>query len=308
MSLPENKYNLLLKISLVMLVISVALLFISGYHFYFKKTENRPVPTAAVAVKAERDTLQEMYAAALKSLDENFSASWKSADTLSTDLDVKITAFNTLRNDIANILKDQSPTADLGVARQKIIELQIMVNGLRIKNSDVEAENRRLIALLQQLRVNNNTIANIQAPVQQPVAIRTIAVKQETEQTEGPLLTRALQLNAIAADKKTNAADLAERFIGSFLLRNTADKKNNELMLVVLQPDGKVLRNSVWEAGTFESDEGRKAYSKKLYFDPSDDEKQISFSLNPERFFKGEYTMQLWYNGNLVAMLKKALS
>ena len=313
MSQPENKYNLLLKISLVMLAISVVLLFVSGYNLYFKKEKEVVPASVAVSVRSERDSLQDLYKATLKKMDENFSASWNRADTLSTDLDVKIEAFNKLRSEIAGLLKSRDPSSsDLSQAREKITELQLRVNSLRTRNSDVEAENKRLLALLQQLREQNNNTStasiSIPASTVQPASVRTVAKQTGAARSEAPLLTRALQLYAVAADKKTNASAQAEKFVGSFVLRNTADKKNTELMVIVLQPDGKVVRNSVWESGTFESDEGRKAYSKRLVFDPSEEEKQVTFSLNPERFFKGEYTMEIWYNGNLIAMMKKALS
>lgn len=293
-----------------MLAISVVLLFISGYNLYFKKENKATPPAAVVNVKSERDSLQELYAATVKKMDENFAASWNSADTLSTGLDVKITEFNKLRSDIAGLLKSQNPSSgELNQAREKITELQLRVNSLQTKNSDVEAENRRLLALLMQLREqNNNTTTMSPVATQQPLAVRTAVKQTGAGKAEEPLLTRSLQLYAVAADKKTNDSEQAEKFVGSFLLRNTADKKNTELMVIVLQPDGKVVRNSIWESGTFESDEGRKAYSKKLVFDPSEEEKQVNFSLNPERFYKGEYTMEIWYNGNMIAMMKKALS
>ena len=79
-------------------------------------------------------------------------------------------------------------------------------------------------------------------------------------------------------------------------------------MVVVLQPDGKVIRNSAWESGVFETRDGKKIYSRKLLFDATGNEKQLNFSLNPDRFLKGEYTMQIWYNGSMIGKMSRILS
>lgn len=300
----ENKYDTLLKISFGMLAISAVMLCISGYNIYFKKGASA-VPAAAVpAVRSERDSLQQIYTATVKKLDETFSSSWASADTLSQNLDVKLEEFNKLRNEITAILKDQSPGADLGSAKEKILELQIKVNMLRLKNTDVEAENRRLQALLDQLTRNraDNGGSNM---------TRSDA-KAATDQPSGAAMTTGLHLSAIATvnnkETETTAADEAEKIAGSFSLKNVSTKAGAELMVVVIQPDGKVVRNSVWESGSFETSQGRKVYSRKISLDAGSNERQLNFSLNPDRFLKGEYTMQIWYNGNLIGKMSRVLS
>ncbi len=300
----ESKYGTLLKVSLGILIVSVALLCFSAYNFYWGKKEPEAKVDPAASLRAERDSLKAIYAATLQELDGKFGDSWKNADTLSADLDVKLAEFNRLRNEITNLLKEQNTTTDFSGAKEKIIELQQKVNALRNKNSDVESENQRLQAILDQLRANGKTEAT-PVVVKQAIETKTIVA----EKSNKPIMASTLQLAAVNnAEKKTNASDQAEKFVGSFVLKNVADKKNTDLMVIVLQPDGKVVRNSVWESGSFETDEGRKVYSRKLSFNPSESDKQMNFSLSPERFFKGEYTMQIWYNGNLIGMLKKALS
>jgi hypothetical protein len=49
-------------------------------------------------------------------------------------------------------------------------------------------------------------------------------------------------------------------------------------------------------------------YSRKMYVDPSIEEKPLNFSLTPDTFIKGEYTMQVWYNGNMIAKTIKTMS
>jgi hypothetical protein len=306
MTTKENKYSTLLKASLAILIISVALLCFSAYNFYRDKKEEPKVDPAAV-LKAERDSLKAEYEATIKKLEENFGDPKKITDTASADLDVKVTEFNRLHNEIIELLKKQGPATDITVDKEKLIELQQKVDALSNKNSDVELENQRLQALLDQLKANAKAQTTPVA-VKQPAGTNTIAADKPAK----PIIASTLQLVALTtannAEQKTNASDQAQKFVGSFVIKNVADKKNTDLMVIVLQPDGKVVRNSASESGSFETDEGRKVYSRKLSFNPGENEKQLNFSLSPERFFKGEYTMQIWYNGNLIGMLKRALS
>jgi hypothetical protein len=305
MTTKENKYSTLLKASLVILIISVVLLCFSAYNFYRDKAEQPKMDPAAV-LKAERDSLKAEYEATIKKLEENFGDPKKITDTASADLDVKMAEFNRLHNEIIELLKKQGPAADAPLDKEKLAELQQTVDALRDKNSNVELENQRLQALLDQLKAKNK----MQAAV--PAVIKQLPEIKNSTPAEKPIIASTLQLVAITttnnAEKKTNASDQAEKFVGSFVIKNVADRKNTDLMVIVLQPDGKVVRNSASESGSFETDEGRKVYSRKLSFNPGENEKQLNFSLSPERFFKGEYTMQIWYNGNLIGMLKRALS
>ncbi len=303
MTTKENKYSTLLKASLVILIISVVLLCFSAYNFYRDKADE-PKTDPAAALKAERDSLKAEYEATLKKLEDTFGDR-KNIDTPATGLDAKVAEFNRLHGEIIELLKQQGTAADTATAKEKLLQLQETVNALRDKNSNVELENQRLQALLDQLKANNKT-QTAAAVIKQPTEIKSSAPPEK------PIMASTLQLVALTAagngEKKTNASDQAEKFVGSFVIKNVADRKNTDLMVIVLQPDGKVVRSSASESGSFETDEGRKVYSRKLSFNPGENEKQLNFSLSPERFFKGEYTMQIWYNGNLIGMLKRALS
>ena len=115
-------------------------------------------------------------------------------------------------------------------------------------------------------------------------------------------------VNNNAKEQETSAADNAEKMVGTFVVKNLPAKGNGELLIVVLQPDGKVVKNSVWESGTFETIEGKKIYSRKIITETATEEKQLNFSLTPDRFLKGDYTMQIWYNGSMIAKMIKTLS
>jgi hypothetical protein len=64
----------------------------------------------------------------------------------------------------------------------------------------------------------------------------------------------------------------------------------------------------VWESGSFETSQGKKIYSRKISLDGGSNDKPLNFSLNPDRILKGEYTMQIWYNGNMIGKMSKVFS
>ncbi len=311
----ENKYDTLLRISLVVLVVSLLALFISSYNFYFK---NKKLQQQAVinsgsfynnGIETLRDSLQRLYAATVQNMDENFKTSWGSADTLAEGLDIKLAEFNKLRNDISIILKDKSTGANLGTAMLKIQELQIKVNALRNKNTDVETENKRLQALLLQLmeKEKNGNQINYSTDEKIKTAVRFAETKKSGIIIASEIRFFAVTINNNKETETSDAAD-AEKIIGSFSVKNAIAKSNTELMVVVLQPDGKLVKNSVWESGVFETKEGKKVYSRKIMFDPTTNEKQFNFTLNPDKFIKGEYSMQIWCNGNMIGKVSRVLS
>ena len=82
-----------------------------------------------------------------------------------------------------------------------------------------------------------------------------------------------------------------------------------DIMIVVVQPNGQVLQKSPWESGSFETNEGKKVYSCKIRCETARGEnKQYNFSLTADKFYKGNYVMQVYHNGVLLARINKSLS
>ncbi|MBL0146417.1 MAG: hypothetical protein IPP48_12405 [Chitinophagaceae bacterium] len=225
-------------------------------------------------------------------------------------MDIRLSEFYKLRTEINTILKSNPNAVDLGVARQKIGELQQKVEDLRNRNNDVEAENKRLYALLQQL--NTNTKKS-----EQPLRVSSKTAITETPQifqTAVASLFTASQLKLAAISSENNAettnADNVDKLVGSFVVKNNGQLSGAEIIIVVTQPNGKVLKNSAWETGLFETKEdGRKMYSQKLRFDYTKGEiKRCNFSLSADKYPKGNYTLQIYHNGVLIANTVKTLS
>jgi hypothetical protein len=107
--------------------------------------------------------------------------------------------------------------------------------------------------------INNQAISKINTDV--------ISSSNPTSST---LNVSNINLKAVATDNitETNAADETGKLIGSFIVKNTINPFNNtEMMVVLVQPNGRVLQPSPWESGTFSTPEGKKIYSCKVKFD-----------------------------------------
>ena len=123
-----------------------------------------------------------------------------------------------------------------------------------------------------------------------------------------------LHLSAVMVidDKEleTFQAMQTDKFVGSVVVKNNNAINNvAEIFIVVLQPDGHVLQKSAWESGTFETLDGKKIYSCKLRFDYIRGEpKKLLFSLSTDKYMKGNYTMQVYYNGSLIGKMYKTLT
>ncbi len=311
----EDKYDKLLNASIVLLIISAVVLAISSYKYFIKGTttvkKTELASSLPVKKQVERDSIQKVYNATANDIDTKL----KLDPTIASDKDaqVKLDDVNALRTEISALLKDQSNDANLANAKLKIEELQLKVAILQNRFTGVEAENRRLQALLSQLMSSNrnNNVAATFSEKQGKTNTERFVSNNNTVTTAA---TTAAGLHLFAVldnnnkEQETNDAEEAEKMIGTFSLRNISEKVTPEVMVVVLQPDGRVVKNSVWESGTFETKEGKKVYSRKISFEPAQEDKQLNFSLTPDNFLKGDYTLQIWYNGKMIAKTVKTLS
>ena len=314
----DTKTSLLLILSLFLLSLSLVLLSIWGYNFYFASRNDKIkndtpiniVSTVGQNTNAIRDSLQKIYTTTIDKLGSRIDSTKNAADSVIGNVDNNLAEINKLKEEIAIIFKKNNSPADLGTAREKIDELQQKVEQLRNRNLDVEKENKRLNTLLVQLTSDK---AGVEENSKHP---NTIArqVNENTFATPGFIASdmhlAALAVNDDDIEKETSEADETEKITGSFIVKS----KNNtgssaDLMVVVLQPNGKVLQNSVWESGTFDTPEGKKTYSHKVHFEYQKGEaKKLLFSLSTDKFEKGNYIFQVYYNGSVIGRMVKTLS
>lgn len=313
----DTKSLMLLLVSLLLVLVSFVLIWTWGYSYYTKNENVRPVtilpaPDAASIANQVRDSLQNVYNATLKDLDMQLDSTLYKTDSLKTELDLKLAEFYRLRNEIALILKNRNTNNNFTVAKQKISELQVKAEDLKKKNDDVESENKKLNEVLNQIKEPEKNVESKIKPFSTATAKNTVAEK--TSPAYQLFTASDLKLAAIKSsgdtDSETTEAGKADKFSGSFSVMNfNSQVSNAEIMVVILKPDGRVLKYSAWDSGTFTTPDGKKIYTYKLSFNYSKGEsRRLSFSVRTGTLINGSYTMEVYYNGLLIGRTSKTLS
>lgn len=307
----DTKSLSLLLLSSVLFLLSIILLCTWGYQYYHQiqidKTKTDLVKnTPPVVPDSTRDSLLKIYKITMGGLDSRLDTAWYQADSLKGNLDLNLKEFYRLRDEIAGLLQTQVPNADdLNMARKKILELQQKVTQLRFRNSDVETENARLKAILEQMTRETRGIEQNSKFVQKENKTLTAQVNALVSLSAANLNLAALANNE---QQETTLANETEKLVGSFTVKSNLSSKC-DIVVVVVQPNGQVLQKSAWESGSFETPEGKRIYSCKVRCETIKGEpRQVNFSLTADKYLKGNYTVQIYHNGVLIARMNKALS
>jgi cell division protein FtsB len=328
----DSKTLLLLVVSLLLLLASITLLWSWGYQFSFSHKQDTapqtvPVKTNTRSEAEITDSLQKIYYATLDHLDKTIDSVYNHTDSLKGNLDEKLTDFYQTRKQITDLFKNKVSDADITVANQRILQLQQRISQLRSSNTDVENENRRLNTLLRQyledhkksepvstapLLVSAPTTPNVVSQNNIPPEIKPTKIEAPETQTSFNISAGDLQLTAITNydGKETLKAESADKITGAFTIKNnTGQTSNIDLMVVVLQPDGKTMQKSTWESGSFETSSGKRIYSCKIPTQCALGEtKKLHFWLAAEKYQKGNYTLLLYQNGIMIGRTTKQLS
>lgn len=304
MNLKESRISFLLLFSLSLLLLAFIILFAWGFIYYRNAAETvkaQPVIVVkdSAAIASLRDSLQRLYNGTWNQLNQQLDIANSSADSLQGRIDQKYLEFSQIRTEIARILETNKTPTQIDAARIKLIELQLRLDDWRKKYNDVAAENVRLSALLRQLAAAPNNRINIPSS---PVATATPASSRSSAENLPAMQVQAWQLRAEEDADKV-------RLRGSLEVTNNDNNPSVEMFVVILQPDGKLLKQSGWDSGSFETRDGTKIYSCKLRFDcPKGENKSLSFSVPSGNFQKGVYSIQVYHKGVMVARGNKSLS
>lgn len=307
----DTKSLLLLLVSLLLVLVSFVLIWTWGYNYYTTNAGTRsnavqPAPDSAAIAGKVRDSLQKVYDATLQDLDLQLNSTLVHSDSLQTELEVKLAEFYRLRNEIAAILKSRSANNNFTVAKQKIGELQAKADDLKEKNQVVDTENKRLSQVLNDINKPDKNARQVSLQV----------IKNSNAENAIPVysafIASDIKLSAINNndETETNQADKTDKLTGAFTVMNfNSQLTNAEMMVVIIKPDGRVLKGSGWDAGTFNTPEGKKIYSYKFGFAYSrGDAKRLTFSLKGSGLIKGNYTMEVYNNGMMIGKTVKSLS
>ncbi len=311
----DTKSLLLLLVSLLLVLVSFVLIWTWGYNFYTKtevvqnNTANAVTDSATIANKIS-DSMQGVYASTLKNLDQQLDSTLTNSDSLTNQLDAKLAEFYRLRSEIATILQNRKTNNNFVAAKQKIEELQVKVVDLKQKNQIVDKENKKL------LDVVNDMVRTDKPPVKNKLSENMVPgmAPEKTNSAYSAFTASDMRLLALATEDaketETNSAEKADKFTGAFTVTNfNSQLTNAEMMVVVVKPDGKVLKGSGWDSGTFNTTDGKKIYSYKFNFIYTRGEaKRLAFSLYSGNLNKGIYTMEVYHNGLMIGRIVKALS
>lgn len=301
--------------SLLLLLLSSGLILTWIYHLYDKtmysqkRTEIYIKDSAAVA-EGIRDSLYKLYSSTINDLDTRLDSSVNSSDSLQSELTLKVEQIKNLQQEINGILGKRGATREeLSTARRKINELQQIVNDLRSKNNSMEEEHKRLNGVMAQL---NGDIRGLQQNMKRlDEENKSMAEKINLASV---FVASELKLSAITVkgtrEEETSQAKKTEKFVISFLVQNNINQYNNaEVYVVVTTPGGEVLQNPIWESRTMDTkNEGKKDYTLKIRFDyEKGEQKRHIFSLDSDKYQKGNYTMQVYHNGYRIGQAVKTL-
>jgi hypothetical protein len=298
---------------LLILLVSVALFGTWIYHFYDKTHYHQHnvailIKDSLATQEAIRDSLQKLFN------EKSYEADTIriSADSLRGRLDSTRSKIYTLRNQIAGILKNRSATReDLKKANGLIQQYKQNIENLKSVNNDLESERLRLSGVLTNL---NTEMDGLQKNIQR----LTDENKQLTEQISNASIffVSDLNLSAVATrsgnrEVEASAARKANKFVFSFTLQNNVlNSSYYDVYVVIVQPGNKILQNDVWGADYFTLKSGTaRPYTTKVHFEYNRGEKKkILYTLQPEEFLPGTYTMQVYQNGVAIGETSKALN
>jgi hypothetical protein len=310
----ETRISLLLLLSMSLLLLAFAVLFIWGFTYYRKAVNPAPatvvmIQDSAALINRTRDSMQQIFTATINKLNATLDSTRINTDSVQINMDNRLKEFYTLKNEIDRLYDASLTPAQLAQAKEKINALQQRLQDWRNKYADITEENKRLNGLLAQMSVRGKMTDEAGDG-----KIMNEPSRPQARLTNNPasLSVTDLQLKAITEDRQqeTYQALQTDQFQGSFVIKaNGSSVQYDEIYVVLQQPDGKVLTQSAWDSGSFETRDGRKVYSYKLRFDYQKGEnKRLNFFIEADRYQKGTYTMQVYHKGVLLARTTKSLS
>lgn len=297
----DRQTSLLLIISIVLFIISLVLMSAWAYlHLQNKEKvvatqSGKELPAKEVVLLAAKDSLKKIYTGLINKLYTSLPSTEGLSDSSKKQIDTKVQELYKFRDEISPLLAGISSDNDLENARLKVVQLQLKINNLQSKTQEVELENKRLTIVLDQLK---NDFKNREQTYGQSVPVNT----NKSDKVSALSISDVRLWAADITGKETKSAQLAEKIQGSFVVRKAPEQSHVfDIFIVVVQPDGTVLKVSDWESGAFETNEGRKFYSAKLMFDYLKEEsKRLSFTVNGDDLEKGSYACEIYQNGHKI--------
>ncbi len=297
-------------------MLSLGLVSTWAYHLYDKsiytshKKEVYIKDSAAVA-QGIQDSLHRIYSETINNLGTELDSTKNTAGQLKGELNTKLAEIYRLRAEISTILKKNNiRKEDLNLARKKTVELQQLVTDLQNKNSSIEEEKKQISLAFDEV---NTQVKKLEGNMQQ--LSQENKMLTEKVRLASTFMVSDLKISPVMVknDKEieTNTANKASKLVVSFDVKNNvAQYENAEVFVVIRQPDGKVMNTDVWESFSMDTNDGRKLdYTRKVKFEYQKGEtKHLFFSINPDDYQKGNYSLQVYHNGYKIGETAKILN
>jgi hypothetical protein len=309
----EDKYDKLLNAAIVLLIASASVLGYSVYNRHFSKSD--PTTNVTSVNNNLRDSLKNVYTNTVTSIDTSLV---RSNSASNPELEEKYREVDELRAEISKLLLSDGD-GNMANAQEKIQELQQKITSLEIRYQDAAEQNRRLQEILNQKEAakSNATVNgknnNLTAPNTQDLDKQTkiSTDKQQAKTSIKQQINQAAEMAFYAttsSNNQTTKISTADKFEGSFLFKYLTPYSANEpIYIVILRPDGKTIKGDSWDIGVFDSDEGKKVFTKKIPMELNGEPQKVNFNILPDDFIAGPYTMEIWYKKNLIGTRVRTL-
>jgi hypothetical protein len=295
--------------SLLLLFLSAGLVLTWVYHLYDKnnytsKKHEVFIKDSIAVAEAVSDSLKKIFTRELDQLGTEKIIIDSANTNLKSELNVRISEINRLKNDIGIILKRKNITQeDLNEASVKIKDLQEKIESMRNENTLLADERKKLSGILDQLNTEMNSLQQNMQKVSAENSELTKKINEASTFVASEIKFAAVDLRQDQKEIETTQLKRADKFVASFVVQNNiTDYPNAELVILIKEPTGKTMSTEVWDAGSFETrTEGRKSYTRKMKFEYVKAEvKKLLFTIQPEVFEKGIYKFNLYHNGTKI--------
>lgn len=287
------------------------------YHLYDKTNYTRKrkeifVKDSLAVAQGVQDSLQKIYTATITGLDTQLNVAKNNEGMLKGELNSKLTEIYRLRGEIAAILrKNDAKKEDLVLARQKTAELQQLVLELQSKNSTIEEEKQQISAVLDKVNIQVKTLEGGVQQLTQENKVLSEKLSAASVFVASEVKLIPVMLKNDKEVETTNTAKVSKMIVSFAVQNNVAESDDAEVYIIVNQPDGTVMKPDAWESSSaLQTKNGeKKIYTRKIKFTYSRGEsKRLFFSLDPNDYQQGNYTLQLYHNGYMIGQASKNLN
>jgi regulator of replication initiation timing len=314
-STPNNSKNVVIG------VLAAGLLVTGGYLFFDKNQSSQTIQkqeTQIAKVSDEKSDIQQSFDESLSRLDSLTGAN----SSLQSKLTERNTEIAKVKKEIRSILNKKNATAaELSRAKKLIATLNGNIENMQQEVARLTQENETLGQEKVALTADKEVLTTEKQKLSADLETTTVA-KQDLEKkvdvastlNASNIAITPINVKGNGKEKVSNTAKRVDKLVISFDVANRiAEPGQTDVYVVVIGPDGKPVSSESLGSGTFTTrEEGDKLFTAKLPVEvETAKKKNVQFALNkPEHFQQGNYRIQIYQNGFLIAdgtkELKKA--